>query len=142
MADAVRALGVSVNWEGSTIVVGEARKTDRATIQVGNSGITARFMIALCSALPGDWTIECSPRMKQRPNQAIFNCVSGHCHITHKSSANSLPASFSNQTQPPPILQIDGTSSSQFISALILVATLWQGVAVQVTGIGGGKQAS
>ena len=65
MVDCLRALGfdVKIDKKKKEAVICGYQKKEQGTMNVGNSGLTARFIVPLCAHLPGTWTINCHPRM-------------------------------------------------------------------------------
>lgn len=95
-------------------------------LDVGDAGTVMRFLTALCAVVPGQWVLTGNERMKQRPIGPLVLAL------------RQIGARLSYLGQPgyPPLLiqgnehlegghcEIDASVSSQFISALMMVAPL------------------
>ena len=142
LIQALRALGVTVSRPDSTsiIVEGAAGRfaPTKATIDVGPAGTTMRFLTALCAAIPGtDVTLRGSERMHLRPigdlvealreaGAAIDYLLRDGCPPLHIHSSAPLRGRG---------ISVNGSTSSQFISALLLVSPLFpDGLDVSIRG--------
>jgi 3-phosphoshikimate 1-carboxyvinyltransferase len=135
MIKALRLLGVSIHETAdpdgapALLVEGCGGKFSpfRGTIDVGPAGTTMRFLVALCASIRGaQITLQGSERMHERPIKGLVDAL-------HASGAS---ISYLGRDGCPPLLidsvgelpggtvQIDGTLSSQFVSALLLSASL------------------
>jgi 3-phosphoshikimate 1-carboxyvinyltransferase len=128
MAAALRALGIPVKArpEEEAIMVTGAGGTvpvDHADLFVGNAGTAARFLTAFVALGRGRFRIDGIPRMRERPIGPLLDAL-------HQLGVEAV--SERNTGCPPVILQsnglrggtveISGDLSSQFISALLMVA--------------------
>jgi len=110
---------------------------EQLTVDVGPAGTAMRFLTAFLALRPGDYELTGSARMQQRPIQILVDAL------------NSLGASISYAGQPgyPPIrikggfeqvkpeVEIKGDVSSQYLSALLLIASaLPQGLKLHILG--------
>ena len=93
-----------------------------------NSGITMRFLTATLSILGGDYTLDGIPRMRERPIQSLVETLKNiGCQIFYKKNDGFPPLKIKNRSSEikQSIIEIDGSASSQYISALIIgLATL------------------
>jgi len=128
MVAALQALGVplSVDWPAARIVVeGQAGKipASAAQIFVANSGTTVRFLAAMLALGQGEYRLDGTPRMRERPIQDLLDSLR-----TLGADAVSEPG-----TGCPPVLirarglsggraEVRGDVSSQFLSGLLLAA--------------------
>ncbi len=127
MVESLEQLGFSVNvgagGAGTTGVDGFGGRIPvcGARLDVGNAGTAARFLVALTTLGSGDFVVDGSPRMRERP---IGDLLDG---------LRQLGAAIECPTGCPPVrvqanglaggrAAIDGDTSSQFVSALLLVA--------------------
>ncbi|WP_316794649.1 3-phosphoshikimate 1-carboxyvinyltransferase [Pedobacter frigoris] len=107
------------------------------TVDVGPAGTAMRFLTAYLSTLPGNFILTGTERMKQRPIGILAEAL--------KSIGASL--SYLEQDGYPPIaiigplqqqmdsVKIKGDISSQYISALLMIApTLTQGLTLEIEG--------
>jgi 3-phosphoshikimate 1-carboxyvinyltransferase len=133
---ALRALGVSIKQETAPDRDGPALQIEgrcgrflpyHGEIDVGPAGTTMRFLCALCAAIPGaDIILRGTERMHVRP---IGDLVSALRHlgatIDYIGNEGYPPLRIhSSTTLNGGTVQMDGSISSQFISALLLTAPL------------------
>lgn len=137
LAAALRKLGVQVKWEGDSISVagaGGAYPVREAEVFLGNAGTACRFLTAALAATGGRFLVDGDKRMRERPIGDLVRALA------------SLGADISAPTGCPPVqigprpfvggqVDIPGSTSSQFISAILMAAPIapkW--VQVRVTG--------
>jgi 3-phosphoshikimate 1-carboxyvinyltransferase len=107
------------------------------TVDVGPAGTAMRFLTAYLSALPGKFFLTGTERMKQRPIGILAEAL--------KTIGADL--SYAQQEGYPPLLingplqqstdtvKIKGDVSSQYLSALLMIApTLQKGLTLQIEG--------
>jgi 3-phosphoshikimate 1-carboxyvinyltransferase len=125
--EALRALGVSLLAEAGAAraeVVGSGGRwpAAEADIFVGNSGTTARFMTAAAALGKGIYHFDGVPRMRQRPIQPLVSALEGlGAHIT--SHEGCFPLTIQGRGLRGKQATLDATASSQYITALLQVAT-------------------
>ncbi len=106
-----------------TLILKDALAGNKREIDAGHAGTAMRFLTAYLSILPGEWLLTGSERMKNRPIRELVMAL------------NSLGAgiSYAGREGFPPLLikgkkvnggevSIDSSVSSQFISALMMIA--------------------
>ena len=142
MIRALRTLGISVNQpDASTIVVegcsGEFRQV-KATIDVGPAGTTMRFLTALCAAITGiEVTLQGSERMHMRPIGDLVNALRQSGATIDYLMRENCPPLLIHTTSPlhGRGISLNGSTSSQFISALLLASPLFaDGLDVTIEG--------
>ncbi|WP_285055765.1 3-phosphoshikimate 1-carboxyvinyltransferase [Pedobacter ginsengisoli] len=107
------------------------------TVDVGPAGTAMRFLTAYLSALPGKFFLTGTERMKQRPIGILAEAL----------KAIGADLSYAQQEGYPPLLingplqqstdtvKIKGDVSSQYLSALLMIAPmLQQGLTLQIEG--------
>ncbi len=123
---ALKAFGVEIFWEGDSIRVrggGNRLKGEEERIFVGNSGTSMRFLTALAALRNGRTLLDGSERMRKRP---IGDLLEG-------LRALGVRAYSREEDGYPPVVvepngfkggtaKIRGEESSQFLSALLMVA--------------------
>jgi 3-phosphoshikimate 1-carboxyvinyltransferase len=129
---ALRALGVQVESPDATTIrvtgSGVGLAPYHGTIDVGPAGTTMRFLAALCAGIPGaDIILRGSERMHARPIRALVDSLrQAGASIEYRGTEGCPPLRIHSQR---PLtgngLQIDGTTSSQFVSALLLASPLF-----------------
>ena len=119
MADAIAAFGHEVRWtDGQIEVVPRQVPYAHATIDARDAGTVARFCAALAALASSETTVDGSERMRQRPMRALARAL------------RSLGVEVTGETLPLRIrgplaggsVDVPGYESSQFASALLLVA--------------------
>ncbi len=98
------------------------------TIDCQNAGTVARFLTALLAITPGKWLITGSGRMKERPVGILVDCLNSMGgSIEYKGEDAFLPLLIEGKPLKGEEIEIDGSVSSQFISALLLISPEIQG---------------
>jgi 3-phosphoshikimate 1-carboxyvinyltransferase len=146
MVSALQLLGVSVhlstddNQSPALIVEGCGGRFHpyEGVIDVGAAGTTMRFLTALCASIPGaSITLQGSPRMHERPIEELVTALNrSGAQVAYLNRYGCPPLHFS--TKEPLCVEaitIDGSTSSQFVSALLLTAALrTEGLTLTVSG--------
>ena len=129
MRRCLRALGVSIDDADSTAWVvegtGGTLLVPEATLDVGASGTTGRFITAVAALVDGPVEIDGSPRMRERP---IADLVDG-------LRALGASVDFLADGPGPPLLvggtrprgrsiEMEASKSSHYVSAIMLIAPL------------------
>ena len=98
-------------------------------INVGNAGTVMRFLTALLSITPGKWLLTGSGRMQQRPLKPLTDAL----------QQIGAELSFADKTGFPPVcitgnpnlkggsVKVDAGISSQYVSALMMIAPALKG---------------
>ncbi len=129
MRRCLEQLGISVRdgAPGQLIVTGgRARLRPSAEpLFVGNSGTTVRFLAALCCLVPGPTTLVGDQAMAKRP---IADLVDGlrQLGVTVDCATGCPPLTIHGGRMPGGTVRMRGDRSSQYFSALLLVAGLAQ----------------
>ena len=130
----LRELGISITdrsdpWE----VQGGTLKAPKSDLFCGESGTTLRFMIALCSLVEGECTLTGGPSLSKRPIEPLLEAL------------RQIGVEISSKGGYPPVkvlgrarigggdIDIRGDISSQFVSALLLIAPLGSGMRIKLT---------
>jgi 3-phosphoshikimate 1-carboxyvinyltransferase len=138
MIEALRQLGFRVltEWPESTVFVSSevdeplipARKAD---LFVGNSGTTMRFLTALVSLGHGRYRLDGVPRMRERPIADLLDALGQLGVKAHSEKANGCPPVIVEADGlPGGTVRIKGSTSSQFLSGLLMAAPFAAGPVV------------
>jgi len=101
--------------------------SDKTTLDAGNAGTTLRFLTALLSCRNGEWTLTGSERMKERPVGILVSAMRKlGAEIHYLEQDGFPPLSIKGKTLKGGKLEIDASVSSQFVSALLLIAPTMQ----------------
>ena len=125
-ARALEKFGVPIFWEkGRVRVLGRGGKlrAEEETIFVGNSGTSMRFLTALAALKNGRTLLDGSERMRNRP---IGDLLEGlrtlGARAYSKEGGGCPPVVVESQGLIGGTAKIRGEESSQFLSALLMVA--------------------
>ncbi|MEE1757329.1 3-phosphoshikimate 1-carboxyvinyltransferase [Streptomyces sp. SP18CS02] len=150
MAAALRTLGVGIEetvssssaGAGDPGCSGEAWRVipaglhGPATIDVGNAGTVMRFLPPVATLVDGPVRFDGDPRSYERPLDGVIDALRALGARIDDDGRSSLPMTVhgSGALDGGPV-EIDASSSSQFVSALLLSAPRFnQGVEVRHTG--------
>jgi 3-phosphoshikimate 1-carboxyvinyltransferase len=122
---------ITVTGQGGTI---PRAGTPQAPLElfVGNAGTAARFLAALVCLGRGSYRLHGVPRMHERPQAPLLDALRS-LGCTIEAPGGKLPAVFHASGPRPGRASISVGESSQFASALLLVAPV-AGWDIEVTG--------
>ncbi len=105
-------------------------------INIGAAGTAMRFLTALLSVTSGTHTITGSERMQHRPIAVLVDALrSLGAQIEYVGSEGFPPLRITGQQLRGGTLQLQGDVSSQYISALLMIAPLLaEGLTLQLKG--------
>lgn len=108
----------------------------RHTFDCHDAGSVARFLTGLLAFTPGQHVLTGTPRLCERPMAPLIEALrSVGCQITCMQTEGFLPLKIEGVQPSTDRIRVDGTQSSQFVSALLMGALLLpKGLAVEVTG--------
>lgn len=103
---------------------------------VGPAGTTMRFLTAYYANTPGTWTLTGSERMKNRPIAILVDALKAlGANIEYLEKDGCPPMKIEGGNLKGGKISIDGSVSSQYLSALIMIApTLPGGLEMELTG--------
>lgn len=138
-ARALEKFGVRILREGDGLRVqgtGGKLKAGGEKIYVGDSGTSMRFLTALAALKNGRTLLDGSERMRQRPMaQLLDGLVALGVRAYSQEGDGCPPVIVESRGLTGGVARIDGGESSQFLSALLMVAPLAQGdVRIEVAG--------
>lgn len=88
-----------------------------------NAGTVIRFLTALTASTQGNWILTGSDRMKERPIGILVDALNQlGAEINYLEKEGYPPIEVKGKTLIGGSIKIDGSISSQFISALLLIA--------------------
>ncbi|MCF8225691.1 MAG: 3-phosphoshikimate 1-carboxyvinyltransferase [Bacteroidales bacterium] len=119
-----------------TRVMLEALASDDPVKDVGHAGTTMRFLTAYFSCRPGKVRMTGSDRMKERPIGPLVDALRDlGAEIRYTENEGFPPLEISRGRMTGGEVHIDGGISSQFISALLMIApVLERGMTLHLTG--------
>ncbi|HZV27829.1 MAG TPA: 3-phosphoshikimate 1-carboxyvinyltransferase, partial [Acidothermaceae bacterium] len=123
MTGALRALGEAVDDSGPDWTVMPAALRGPADIDCGLAGTVARFAVALASLATGTVSFDGDPRARQRPLRPLVDGLRQLGVTVEDDGRGALPLSIigTGSVRGGDVV-IDSSASSQFISALLLIA--------------------
>ncbi len=99
--------------------------TTNKTIDVHDAGTVMRFLTAYLSCVDGEWILTGTERMQQRPIGALVHVLRNMgADIEYLNNENYPPLKIKGKKLHGGKIHVDGSISSQFISALLMVSPL------------------
>ena len=99
------------------------------------SGTTMRFMLALCSMLPGRQTLHGGARLHERPIGKLVEALRQlGANIDYLGQDGYPPLLVSAPGLKSGKVRLDGSESSQYLSALLMIAPLVGDLSIEITG--------
>lgn len=133
MRSGLRNLGVAVDDNDDPwLVLGTGGSVGSGTVDARSSGTTARFLTAVAALTSGSVTIDGSRRLRERPIQPLIEALRA---IGADIMGDRLPVTARSAALAGGNVEIDGSESSQFVTAMLMLAPLLpHGAQVEVTG--------
>lgn len=116
--------------------LGKIQNAKSATIDIEHAGTDMRFLTAYLSVTEGEWIITGSDRMKERPIGELVNGLKKFgAEISYLENEGFPPLKIKGKKLEGGKIEINAGISSQFISALLLIApTFINGLELKLTG--------
>jgi len=127
----------NVSDSDDTIHLSHALSSLKDTVDIGHAGTAMRFLTAYFSVLDGrEVTLTGSERMQNRPIQILVDALRGlGAEIEYESKEGYPPLRIKGKKLTNNKVQINGNVSSQYISALVLIApSLENGLEIELLG--------
>lgn len=119
------SIGIKYQLDGNTLQIegcGGAPAIKSAALNVGSAGTAARFLPAFLSFCDGQYKLDCSEQMKERPVGALIDALKTlGAEFEFSEDKNRYPFTVRG-TRTPRDTEVDVTESSQFLSALLISA--------------------
>ncbi len=128
MIEALKSLGISVESESQGTILrvegcGGLIPATLADLYVANSGTTVRFLAALVSLGHGKYRLHGSPRMHERPIGDLLAALRALGAKAESELGNDCPPAIVHAAGlAADAVRVRGDVSSQFLSALLMVA--------------------
>jgi 3-phosphoshikimate 1-carboxyvinyltransferase len=105
-------------------------------LDAADSGTAARFLAAVASVVPGRFLLTGSARLRERPMQELVDALRrAGARISSRGAEGFLPLSIEGRPFQSSEIAVDGSRSSQFVSAILLAGLAVEGgLTVRVTG--------
>ena len=135
MLDCLAQLGVGVTRDETSVTLqGPMNFSDPVALDARMSGASTRLLIGLAALRSGSTTIDGHPSLRVRTNQPLFDVLAAH-GVKVESESGGLPAVLSGPIQDVDEVSVDGSISSQYITALLLIAPyIGEGLEIAITG--------
>lgn len=106
------------------------------TLDVGAAGTVMRFLTAFLTVQTGSYIVTGSKRMKERPVKILVEALQSiDAEITYLENIGFPPIQVGESTPQKSKVTIKGDISSQYISALLMIAPLLnQGLTLEIAG--------
>lgn len=126
MVAGLKALGCSIVPMGKVdFRITPAKLTGPAAIDVGNAGTVMRFLPPVAALASGSIHFDGDPRSHERPLRPVISALEELGVSIEHGGRYCLPLTINGSGSiTGGILEIDASASSQFISALLLIAPL------------------
>ncbi|WP_372776631.1 3-phosphoshikimate 1-carboxyvinyltransferase [Mangrovibacterium sp.] len=111
-----------------TKVMKKVLESNTNLFDIGHAGTAMRFLTAFLSQIVGEWVITGSDRMKQRPIKVLVDAlIELGAKIEYAENEGFPPLRIHGSHLKGKILELDGSISSQYISALLMIAPTLEG---------------
>ncbi len=119
-----------------TKVLAAALNSNTNKFDIGHAGTAMRFLTAFLAKIAGEWEITGSERMQQRPIGILVDALNKlGAKIEYLGNENCPPLKILGSHLKGETIELDGTISSQYISALLLIApTIENGLTLKLKG--------
>ena len=134
LAGALRALGARIERRGDAELVvdgvgGEFPAGPDVSVNLGDGGTPARFMMAVAAFARRRVTVDGSARMRERPVADLVGMLRTlGARVEWVEEEGRLPVAVDGRAGPPAggTVEVESVASSQFISAVLLVGPWMQ----------------
>jgi 3-phosphoshikimate 1-carboxyvinyltransferase len=125
--DALNKLGIKTEIDGDVVTVHGCNSewpNEQANLYIGAAGTIARFLPgALAVGGKGDWTLEASNRMSERPVKPLIQALTDlGATIEYLNNEGYFPLRIRGGGLVGGPVSISGKTSSQFISGLLMAS--------------------
>lgn len=131
-----RMLPDNLSDSDDTAVMLKALQSDKTHVDVGAAGTSMRFLTAYLSLLPGKHIITGSERMKKRPIGILVDALREiGAEISYAENEGFPPLEINGHELSGGKISLPGNVSSQYISALMMIAPMVKGgLRIELTG--------
>ncbi|MDD6318876.1 MAG: 3-phosphoshikimate 1-carboxyvinyltransferase [Succinatimonas hippei] len=140
MIEALKALGVTINDRGTTCQVdgighGFDTGLNRIRLDLGNAGTAMRPLCAALAFSNGNYELTGSKRMFERPIGPLCEALrSVGAHVDYLNNPGFPPLVIRGSKPKSHEISVDGSLSSQFLTALLLSSPIAGGLKIRVRG--------
>ena len=137
MKDCLRRLGIAVDdsHDGAVKISGRSGTfaDGPVSLDVGQSAVTARLMLAMAALRPAATTIDGHISMRKRPNKALVDALAALGARLESTDDGHLPTTVTGSRALHGPVHVPSDISSQYLSSLLIIAPLI-GLAIEVEG--------
>jgi 3-phosphoshikimate 1-carboxyvinyltransferase len=106
-----------------TKVLSAALNSNNNKFDIGHAGTAMRFLTAFLAKIVGEWEVTGSERMQQRPISILVDALKSlGAQIEYTKNVGFPPLKILGSRLIGKTIELDGSVSSQYISALLLIA--------------------
>ncbi|MEI7423620.1 MAG: 3-phosphoshikimate 1-carboxyvinyltransferase [Prolixibacteraceae bacterium] len=111
-----------------SVVMNEVLQSNTNRFDIGHAGTAMRFLTAYLSKIVGEWHLTGSERMQQRPISILVDALRKMgAQIEYTGVEGFPPLKITGTALKGGVIELDGSISSQYISALLMIAPTVQG---------------
>jgi 3-phosphoshikimate 1-carboxyvinyltransferase len=139
MKDCLRRLGIGVDdsREDQVIITGRGGEFagGAVTLDVGQSAVTARLMLACAALRPDETLVDGHISMQKRPNKDLVDALRALGATLDSTNDGHLPTTVKGTRSLHGPARVSGTISSQYLTSLLIIAPLIEGgLTIEVDG--------
>lgn len=124
---ALLAAGFAMTWDDDEVVASGHAPVERAELELGNNGTGLRLLLAQLAVLPGEFRVDGSLRLRERPVKPLLGALrrlGASVEPAVAGAGERLPLLVQGQPLAGGTIELDAAASSQFVSALLMLAPL------------------
>jgi 3-phosphoshikimate 1-carboxyvinyltransferase len=119
----LRSTGMTVSGTGRALNIADGQGTDQGTVFCAASGTMLRFATASLTTRTGEWIVDGSPRLRERPVGDLVDALRGQgAQITYLEAEGFAPLRIHGSGLAGGHVGVRAGASSQFLSALMMAA--------------------
>jgi 3-phosphoshikimate 1-carboxyvinyltransferase len=139
MKDCLRRLGIAVDdsHEEAVKIAGGGGQfaAGRVELDVGQSAVTTRLMLAFAALRPGQTVLDGHISMQKRPNKDLVDALRALGATLDSTHEGYLPIAVKGTRALRGPARVSGTISSQYLTSLLIIAPLIEGgLTIEVDG--------
>ena len=111
-----------------SVVMNQVLESNTNHFDIGHTGTAMRFLTAYLSKIVGEWHLTGSERMQQRPIAILVDALRQMGAMIEYTGVEGFPPlKITGTALKGSTIELDGSVSSQYISALLMIAPTVQG---------------
>ncbi len=111
-----------------SVVMNRVLQSNSNRFDIGHAGTAMRFLTAYLSKIVGEWVLTGSERMQQRPISILVDALRQlGAQIEYTGNEGFPPLKITGTALKGGVIELDGSISSQYISALLMIAPTVRG---------------